>query len=161
VQNNIIGADMTGLAALGNAGGVALIAGAHHNFIGIDGDGIADDREGNLISGNSAYGVLFWQAGTENNVLAGNLIGTDATGLAAMPNTTGVSIYDGAARNLVGTNADGVSDDLERNIVSGNVNGISTHFVEPRRCRRTGPARADGQHHRWYESGGAQHHLRQ
>ncbi len=125
VQNNIIGADMTGLAALGNAGGVVLTAGAHHNFIGTDGDGIADDREGNLISGNSAYGVLFWQAGTENNVLAGNLIGTDATGLAAMPNAAGVYIFNGAARNLVGTNADGVSDDLERNIVSGNVNGIS------------------------------------
>ena len=60
-------------------------------------------------------------AGTADNVLAGNLIGVDRTGQAPLPNPTGVFVNFNAGRNLIGTNADGVSDEFERNVISGNL----------------------------------------
>ena len=55
-------------------------------------------------------------------VVAGNLIGTDATGTAAIPNAfCGVLISDSSTSNLIGTTGqDGADDSLERNVISGN-----------------------------------------
>lgn len=56
VQGNYVGTNATGTAALGNVGGgVVLNGGAHDNLVGTDGDGVNDDAEGNLISGQSAH----------------------------------------------------------------------------------------------------------
>ena len=82
--------------------------------------GLADEHEGNLVSGNTTSGITLDIEGTEGNVIAGNWVGLDITGLAAIEGSRGVNIVNGAGRNLVGTNADGVSDDLERNIIAGN-----------------------------------------
>src|SRR5262249_22169921 len=68
-------------------------------------------------------------AGTDGNVLAGNYIGTDATGTLRLANGTnagtwpaaGVAIVDNASNNRVGTDGNGVGDAAERNIVSGNI----------------------------------------
>ena len=58
---------------------------------------------GNLISGNAGDGVEICGSGTTGNVVAGNLIGTDATGEAALPNgADGVQIDSGASNNTVG-----------------------------------------------------------
>ena len=46
----------------------------------------------NVISGNLASGVILLFAGSTGNVVAGNYIGTDATGTAAIPNDDGVSV---------------------------------------------------------------------
>jgi FG-GAP-like repeat/FG-GAP repeat len=62
------------------------------------------------LTGTSAIGA--W--------ICGNFVGTDPTGTQAEPNDSGVKIDDGAARNTVGTNGDGISDANERNILSGN-----------------------------------------
>ena len=61
------------------------------------------------------------RAGTINNVVAGNYIGTDVTGMADLGNRyDGVVVWQGAQGNRVGTNGDGVGDAEERNIISGN-----------------------------------------
>ena len=95
-------------------------------MIGTNGDGSGDADEGNLISGNFHAGVSIVRLGTDFNVVAGNLIGTDVFGTSAIPNSTsngevGVFIGLQAASNLIGTNGDGTSDALERNVISGNM----------------------------------------
>ncbi len=126
ISGNLIGTNASGTASVGiQAEGVRVYV-AHDNLIGTDGDGVSDALEGNLISGNIDFGVMLQQTGALNNVVAGNKIGTDITGLAAIPNGTGSSpragILLGGFGNRIGTNSDGVSDDLERNLISGNAN---------------------------------------
>ena len=124
VQGNYIGTDLTGTQPLGNvSGGVGIAYGASWNTIGTDGDGIADDREGNIISDTSeAHYAVGVGVGGQHNVVAGNLIGTDASGTVAIRNDVGVWIS--GSDNRIGTNGDGVSDELERNIVNSiEING--------------------------------------
>lgn len=96
------------------------------NLIGTDGDGVSDALEGNLISGNNDFGIMLQQTGAISNIVAGNKIGTDITGMVAIPNGTSGSpragILLGGYGNRIGTNRDGVSDDLERNLISGHAN---------------------------------------
>ena len=94
VEGNYVGTDETGTVGLGNnsvdvefAGGVSLDIGASGNTIGgltaTPGTGA-----GNLISGNTYAGVWSGYAGS-NNLVAGNLIGTDVTGTVALGNHSG------------------------------------------------------------------------
>ena len=86
VEGDYIGTDVTGTVALGNnaavaefRGGVLLDNGASGNTIGgltaTPGTGA-----GNLISDNTNAGVSMDTAGP-NNLVAGNLIGTNVTGV--------------------------------------------------------------------------------
>ncbi|MEX0603039.1 MAG: lectin-like protein, partial [Bacteroidota bacterium] len=126
VAGNFIGTDVTGTQIVGNGRGtgfgISVSGNSQFNVIGTDGDGNSDAAERNLISGNDVWSAVFLAgAGTTNNVVAGNLIGTDVTGTLDLGNNaTGVEIKDDASFNRIGTNADGVSDALERNIISGN-----------------------------------------
>ncbi len=126
ISGNRIGTNADGTASVGiQAEGVRVYV-AYDNLIGTDGDGISDELEGNLISGNIDFGVMLQQTGSRNTVVAGNKIGTDITGMAAIPNGTGSSpragIVLGGYGNRIGTNSDGVSDELEGNLISGNAN---------------------------------------
>ena len=49
---------------------------ASQNLIGTNGDGVNDTLERNIISGNSSWGIEISDPGTEDNVVAGNFIGT-------------------------------------------------------------------------------------
>ena len=122
VAGNYIGTDVSGTADLGNTGaGVQIESGAAANRVGTNGDGNGDAAERNLISGNNTSGVVLQTAGTTTNIVAGNYIGTNVTGLAALPNTVnGIVIAGGATNNRIGTNGDGNSDAEERNLISGN-----------------------------------------
>jgi len=72
---------------------------------------------GNVLSGNSQYGIYITDSNTTGNILLGNYIGTDARGSNAVPNAlSGVLVGNGASGNVVGgTNA------LARNLLSGNL----------------------------------------
>src|SRR5262249_10899025 len=83
VAGNYIGTDVTAANLIGNGwyatqnqSGVN-ISGSDGNRIGTDGDGIGDAEERNIISGNLWNGVSI---GGSDNIVAGNYIGTDATG---------------------------------------------------------------------------------
>ncbi|MBV7332556.1 hypothetical protein KFU94_30880 [Chloroflexi bacterium TSY] len=112
VLGNYIGTDITGTQALGNgAGGVVIVFKASNNVIGGDSP---DAR--NLISGNGDAGVHIQDAGTADNRVLGNYIGTDAVGTSAIGNTeTGVFIGFGASNNIIGGAAEGAN-----NLISGN-----------------------------------------
>ena len=123
IQGNRVGTNMLGTAAVGNTlPGVRLSSGAANVLVGTDGDGTNDVAEGNLISGNVSYGVEITGAGTNNNRVAGNLIGTDATGTGTLGNQYGVVVSLGAQSNVIGTDGVGstAGNKAERNVISGN-----------------------------------------
>ena len=66
-----------------------------HNTIGGTAAGT-----GNLISGNTSYGIQILAAAATGNLVAGNLIGTDVTGTAAIANGNGMLIE--SASNTIG-----------------------------------------------------------
>jgi CSLREA domain-containing protein len=123
VSGNYIGTDPTGMTAVPNANwGVEISGGGNNNTVGTDGDGVDDAAERNLLSGNGFAGAAIHNAGSDHNVIAGNFIGVNSAGTAALGNANrGVGIYNGAKNNRVGTNADDVDDGAERNIISGNM----------------------------------------
>jgi titin len=111
VENDLIGTNPAGNAALGNLTGIFVSNGPSANVFTL-----------NVISGNGLGVGLF--AGTTANVVTANLIGTNAAGNAALPNNDGMQI--GGIGNIVGgTTA------AARNVISGNtrygvlINGTS------------------------------------
>ena len=138
IAGNLIGTDVTGTQPLGNGAfiasddGVSLRFGPRFNRIGTDGNGVSDALERNVIAANSGAGILILDPGTDNNVVAGNLIGTDITGTVALGNNNGINLGGGAQGNLIGTKGDGAADAAERNVISGNaiagvdINGAGT-----------------------------------
>ena len=106
--------DVTSAAILANGlNGVDLSDGASNNAIG----GAANGA-GNVIAGSVNIDVVLRDAGTSGNVVAGNLIGTDATGMVSLStnitNNT-VAIYSGASGNTIGG-----PTSAARNVISGN-----------------------------------------
>jgi M6 family metalloprotease-like protein len=119
IQGNLIGTDKNGTGGLGNDfSGVVLDASA--NIVGTDGDGTNDANEGNIIADNKDYGISIWR--NDSNVVAGNWVGVAADNTALGNVTGGIHIAAGSTFNRIGTDGDGVSDDVERNVISGNLN---------------------------------------
>lgn len=85
--------------------------------------------EGNVISGNGGDGVRL-QNGANDNILQGNFIGTDVTGLFARGNRgNGVTILNSDGNQLLGTvPLDGDNPFVFYNVISGNgANGLTVH----------------------------------
>ena len=99
IQGNFIGPDVTGTTALGNLGDGVLIFDAAGNTIG----GTAPGAR-NVISGNSGHGVEISAIhSAAGNVIQGNLIGTDVSGVTALGNNgDGVSITLFVADTIIG-----------------------------------------------------------
>ena len=144
IQGNYVGTDETGSFAIGQARGINITGGASNNLIGTDGDGNNDDDEGNLLSGANERGVDIRGAGTQYNVVAGNIIGLNAAGDAGLENAIdGVIIYNNANYNLIGTNgSNDAFNENERNVISGNLgqgvrvqtahyNQVSGNYIGP------------------------------
>ena len=119
IQGNYIGTEATGTLALGNnLNGVSIDVSSNNNSVGG-----ASPGEGNLISGNGS-GIAF--GGGSGNIVQGNLIGTDASGLNALPNLgDGVKIAQGSALNTVGGSSEGEGNRIAFN----NGHGVSVGFV--------------------------------
>jgi hypothetical protein len=116
LQGNYTGTDVTGTVALGSATinpfegfGVDIFNGSN-DIIGETAAGA-----GNVISGNPGFGISCLVAGSHNETIQGNLIGTDATGTRPLGNggdgiaiTSTTSVLIGgtvaAARNVVSDN---------------------------------------------------------
>ncbi len=113
ILGNMIGSNSLGTIALGNDSGVILDAGARANIVGGN-----TPQTGNLISGNLDDGVRLQQPATNDNVISGNYIGVDATGLLPLANTNGIVIGFGAQNNVIGG-----TDVAARNLISGNREG--------------------------------------
>ncbi|MDJ0739527.1 MAG: DUF4347 domain-containing protein, partial [Gammaproteobacteria bacterium] len=111
VAGNYIGTD--GSSDLGNGSWGLEITNSANNVVG---GTTSADR--NVISGNGVGGITFWGAGSTNNTVIGNYIGTDANGNAGIGNTAdGIAFGNGASSNTIGGSADG-----ERNVIAGNGN---------------------------------------
>jgi titin len=103
IAANYIGLNINGGAISNGQNGVNLNGGPSGNTVGGTNAG-----DGNVISGNTSDGVLLSGAGTIQNVVAGDYIGTDPTGARPIPNgdplngiANGVKI-DGASNNTIG-----------------------------------------------------------
>ena len=113
VVGNYIGTDVSGTKAVPNAyAGVRVEA--RSNLIG----GVTAGS-GNVISGNGQEGI--WLVGTNGsavgNVVQGNFVGLDVTGMNSLGNgNAGVAISDAAANQIGGATAGA------RNVISGNGN---------------------------------------
>jgi hypothetical protein len=129
-QGNFIGTDVSGTTtpftpnlaqnSASDHAGIQITGSA--NLIGTNGDGVNDPAERNVIAGEN-YGVIL--RSTSNSVVAGNFIGTDASGTHALPNWVGIGTLLSANGDRIGTN--GTDADLaeEGNLISGNAVGIS------------------------------------
>ncbi len=117
VQGNYIGTNAAGTSAIPNGqSGIRIESSASSNIIG-GSVGASDPgtAPGNLISGNTSSGVILL---SDNNQVAGNIIGLNASGTAALANSDGFTIA--GSGNTVG----GASTSF-RNIISGNANGVT------------------------------------
>ena len=111
VQGNFIGTDVTGATAMGNDTDGVVMLDASANTIGGSAAGA-----GNLISGNKGNGILISGSGATNNLVQGNLIGTDFGGIAALSNgASGVSIQNASSNTIGGTTPEA------RNVISANI----------------------------------------
>lgn len=105
LEKNKIGTTAAGNVALANVQGVLIMEAASNRVID------------NVISGNSNIGVFVAQAGptrAAGTEITGNYIGTDATGMIAVPNRNGVA-YAGVTNTILG------GPGAARNVISGNL----------------------------------------
>ncbi|MBI5759768.1 MAG: hypothetical protein HZA46_14720, partial [Planctomycetales bacterium] len=114
VLGNRIGTNAAGTSPLGNRIGV-LVNDAPNNFIGGAPVG-STTIVGNVISGNTTFGIEFVNSNATGNVVQGNLIGTNATGTGTIANLfDGVFLAANSRNNMIGgTTA------AARNVISGN-----------------------------------------
>ncbi len=121
IEGNCIGTNATGTAALGNFTDGVRVGLASDVTIGGTAPGA-----GNVISGNgtghlccgapSPSGAGVGLTGVSATVVEGNLIGTDASGTYAIPNTgTGVNFFDNVTSTVIGG-----TTPAARNVISGN-----------------------------------------
>ena len=115
IQGNYIGTDTNGAAKIGNAFSGVEILNTSGNTVG----GIIPGAR-NVISGNGLSGVSINDSAATANVVAGNFIGTDASGSNVLGNARSGVFISGVIGNLIGgTNAGA------RNVISGNTeNGV-------------------------------------
>jgi titin len=108
LQGNLVGILPSSTAVANHEVGVVIRGGATGNRL-----------VGNVVSGNAFFGVELSDAGTSGNVLAGNFVGLNLAGSAAVTNVEGVEIHNGASGNTVG----GLTP-ADRNVISGTNIGV-------------------------------------
>jgi CSLREA domain-containing protein len=119
VAGNYIGTTAAGTSAVPNTDGVEISGGAQSNTVG-GATSAPGAAPGNVISGNLSDGVELTGTNTSANTVAGNLIGLQPGGTAALGNSvTGVNLTGSSSSNTVG----GASADL-RNVISANGDGV-------------------------------------
>ena len=132
VQGNRIGSDSTGMFAVLNSANV-VTSGLHGIDLAAPGNTIGGSLagQGNLISGNigpdlsSGIGILL-QGDAPNNLIAGNMIGVDATGKASLANVYGIYFSNpDASSTASNTLSQDTIGGTAGNLISGNFIGIA------------------------------------
>lgn len=124
IQGNFIGTDVSGTHAIGNGrfgSGISFGRNASHNTVG----GTTPEAR-NIISGNLGDGIGLGRFGNDegavpsDNVIQGNYIGTDVTGMVAIANgNIGVNLVE-TSDNTVG----GIAPGAGNVIASGGLAGV-------------------------------------
>ncbi|HEV3251842.1 MAG TPA: T9SS type A sorting domain-containing protein [Puia sp.] len=121
-SGNTFGLGSDGTTNIFNNGtGLLLSDRSSSNVIGTDGDGVSDALERNIISDNTRSGIWVISK-SNNNIIAGNVIGMDASSNNNFNTGFGINI-DNSSGNRIGTNADGVSEAFKPNYISNNLSG--------------------------------------
>jgi hypothetical protein len=102
ILGNFIGTSISGTESISNGQGIFIAGSSSHNFVGG-----TTSAERNIISGNDSEGVAV--GGTGPNLILGNYIGTDVSGMAALGNqwsgiALGATQYSVIQGNLIGGN---------------------------------------------------------
>ena len=118
IEGNHIGTNAPGAVALGNSSQGVYISSAPGNTIG----GTAAGAR-NVISGNTGRGITISGSAATDNYVQGNYIGTDATGIANVRNSSD-GIYISSANNTIGG-----TTEAARNIIAFNGRNSSGECV--------------------------------
>ncbi len=114
IRYNHIGTDLSGLFALGNGSSGIVIEDAESSGTVIGGP----QGMGNLISGNLNHGIRVDE--TQDTLIEGNRIGTNAGGTYAIPNQgAGIWLGTGSSLNHIGTANEGGGNLISGNLGSG------------------------------------------
>jgi hypothetical protein len=108
IRGNLIGLTANGLSALGNAGNGMYSFGATGMVVGGTGP-----NDGNVIAGSGFHGLIL-DGGSNNTVVQGNRIGTNANGTAPLGNADSGILVINTDDLIIGGNTPGA-----RNILSG------------------------------------------
>jgi CSLREA domain-containing protein len=129
VQGNFVGTDVTGTIDIGNSDTGVVIAHSSGNIIGGTIPGA-----GNLISGNDYNGVIIEGIlappelfTTEDNLVQGNLIGTDVTGNFNLGNSADGILFRFGSEGRVRNNTVGGTEPGAGNTIA--FNGLAGVFV--------------------------------
>lgn len=115
VRGNVIGLNVAATTALANGQTGVLLINAPSNTVGG-----ALGGEGNLVSGNSGSGIQIEGALARGNLVLGNVVGLDGTGIVARGNGgNGVRILTSASFNRIGGTASGEGNTLWFNAGDG------------------------------------------
>ncbi|MFY9223101.1 MAG: CARDB domain-containing protein, partial [Blastocatellia bacterium] len=133
VNNCFIGTDETGAIAAGNLNGISILAASNGSVIG------GTLATGNIISGNIATGIVINGIGSDNNLVAGNIIGLDSnTSRNQLPNLgDGIMVAGGAKANMIGMNTSDTANTIGGNLGNGinflgsgtNNNTVAGNFI--------------------------------
>lgn len=131
IQCNHFGTDGTGTVALDMGSGlcVSCFGGGGNLIIGTNGDGVDDVAERNVFAAGSRGVNVNGGDSAYPNWIAGNYFGVGADGTTAMDLATGVYLRQSTAQSRIGSNFDGISDDLEKNVFAHCTDGVwlNTH----------------------------------
>ncbi len=113
IQGNFIGTDLTGMQSVSNEFSGVCIEGSGNTLGG------STSGARNVISGNLGYGVWLLGSSASNNVVAGNFIGVDVTGMGGLGNSSAGIYLTGAPRNVIGGTDVGAGNVISANAESG------------------------------------------
>jgi hypothetical protein len=135
VQGNFIGTDVTGTKSIPNTSSGIYVSGIGTELIG----GITAAAR-NIISGNTAGITYSASSSNPTGRIQGNYIGTDVTGMVALPNGYGIYVNDqvtiggtepGAGNVISGNSSSGIYLNNRNSIVQGNFIGTDAAGLGP------------------------------